>query len=228
MIFTRSKKWIVRSSALGDNRQIGNVLLAGCDVTQPSQACFRVRGARIWPVGRWLRQAVRVRYGIVVTERDPRLFAELAARAEGCGWDAVFSWETLYGFDPWVGLTAAAMRTEGIGLGTMLTPIVKYKPWHLASVAMTLNELSGGRVILPVGLGAITEGWTSYEADPGRRARAELMTESLDVMRGLWADPEGFSYDGAHYRVRPTQMFTPRPPRPRAVGHTQHRRGGRA
>lgn len=156
-------------------------------------------------------------YGIVVTERDPGLFAELAARAEDCGWDAVFSWETLYGFDPWVGLTAAAMRTERIRLGTMLTPIVKYKPWHLASVAMTLNELSGGRVILPVGLGAITEGWTSYEVDPGRRARAALMTESLDVMRGLWTDPATFGYDGAHYRVRPTQMFIPRPPRPRPV-----------
>ena len=158
-----------------------------------------------------------MRHGIVVTERDPRLFAELAVRAEDRGWDAVFSWETLYGFDPWIGLTAAAIRTGTVRLGTMLTPVVKYKPWHLASLTMTLNELSGGRVILGVGLGAVTQGWTAYEADPGRRVRAELMTESLDVMRGLWADPTAFSHDGVHYRVRPTEMFTPQPPRPRPV-----------
>lgn len=158
-----------------------------------------------------------MRNGIVVTERDPRLFAELAARAEDKGWDAVFSWETLYGFDPWVGLTAAAMRTERIRLGTLLTPVTKYKPWHLASVTMTLDELSGGRVILAVGLGAITEGWTSYEADPGRRVRAQQMTESLEIMRGLWADPTSFSHDGTHFQVQPTEMFTPQPPRSRPV-----------
>lgn len=158
-----------------------------------------------------------MRHGIVVTEREPKRFAALARRAEDNGWDAVFSWETLFGFDPWVGLTAAAVGTERIRLGTMLTPIVKYKPWHLASLTLTLDELSGGRVILSVGLGAVTPGWTSYEADPGRRVRAELMTESLQIMRGLWQDPTAFTHDGIHHRVRPTEMFVPSPVRPRPV-----------
>lgn len=158
-----------------------------------------------------------MRHGIVVTERHPVRFAELAQRAERAGWDAVFSWETLYGFDPWIGLSAAAVATETIRLGTLLTPATKYKPWQLASVTMTVNELSGGRVILSVGLGAVGDGWVNYEADPGRRVRAAQMTEALEIARGLWADPTGFGYDGAHYRVRPTETFVPRPDRPRPV-----------
>ena len=48
-------------------------------------------------------------------------------------------------------LTAAAMVTERIRLGTLLTPLSRMRPWKLASETATLDQLSGGRVILALG-----------------------------------------------------------------------------
>lgn len=141
-----------------------------------------------------------MRYGIVVTDRDPRRFAESARAAEDAGWDAIFSWESVSGLDAWIALTAAATTTERIRLGTMLTPLPRWRPWDLARVTTSLDLLSGGRVILPVGLGAVIEQWTAFEADQGRRMRAELMDENLDVLFGLWSG-ERFSYTGEHHTV---------------------------
>jgi alkanesulfonate monooxygenase SsuD/methylene tetrahydromethanopterin reductase-like flavin-dependent oxidoreductase (luciferase family) len=157
-----------------------------------------------------------MRYGFVLPQGDARVAAELAAEAEAAGWDAFFVWEPVWGVDAWVALTAAAMTTKRIRLGTMLTPMPRRRPWDLASQTATLDNLSGGRVILSVGLGALHEGWTAFEADQGRKLRAELFDEGLAVLTGLWAG-QPFSYDGKHYSVRPTDFVVPAPPvqRPR-------------
>jgi len=152
-----------------------------------------------------------VRFGIVIPAGDARTLADLAVVAEQSGWDAIFTFEVVWGVDAWVALTAAAMRTERIRLGTMLTPLPRRRPWDLAGQTATLDDLSGGRVILSVGLGAIHDGWTAFETDPGRRVRAELMDEGLDVLTGLWRG-QPFSYEGKHYRVCQTDFFPPPPP----------------
>ena len=64
----------------------------------------------------------RMRFGFVVPYANAREFAELAALGERCGWDAVFTWEAVWGEHAWVTLGAAAMVTERIRLGTLLTP----------------------------------------------------------------------------------------------------------
>ncbi len=157
-----------------------------------------------------------MRYGWVLPYGDARTAAELAAVAEEAGWDGFFVWEAVWGMDAWMLLTAAAMRTERIRLGTMLTPLPRRLPWDLASQVATLDNLSGGRVILPIGLGATDDRWWIFEDDPGRRERAERMDESLDLMQGLWSG-EPFAYDGAHYQARPADRMIPPPPvqRPR-------------
>jgi alkanesulfonate monooxygenase SsuD/methylene tetrahydromethanopterin reductase-like flavin-dependent oxidoreductase (luciferase family) len=157
-----------------------------------------------------------MRYGFVLPRGDARTAATLAAEAEAAGWDGFFVWEAVWGIDAWVALSAAAMTTETIRLGTMLTPVPRRRPWDLASQTATLDNLSGGRLILAVGLGAIHEGWTAFEPDPGRKVRAELLDEGLDVLAGLWAG-QPFSYQGKHYTVRPTEFVLPPPPvqRPR-------------
>lgn len=149
-------------------------------------------------------------YGIILTCGDAADVAALAKDAEDAGWDAVFGWEPVFGVHAWVALTAAAMRTSTIRLGTMLTPLPRWKPWDLASVTGTLDRLSGGRVILGVGLGAVMQHWTAFEPDQGRAVRAELMDEGLDVLFGLWGD-QPFSYDGKHYTVRPPEAMVPPP-----------------
>ena len=157
-----------------------------------------------------------MQYGFIVTYGDARSAADLAAEAERNGWDGLFVWEPVWGIDAWVALTAAAMRTERIRLGTMLTPLPRRRPWDLAGQTATLDNLSGGRVILSVGLGAVHEGWLAFETDPGRKTRAELLDEGLEVLIGLWRG-QPFDNDGTHYRVRATGFLEPPPPvqRPR-------------
>jgi alkanesulfonate monooxygenase SsuD/methylene tetrahydromethanopterin reductase-like flavin-dependent oxidoreductase (luciferase family) len=152
-----------------------------------------------------------VKYGFVLPWGDARTIADLAALAESHGWDGFFTWEHVWGVDAWVALAAAAMTTSRIRLGTMLTPLPRRKPWDLAGQAAALDNLSGGRVILSVGLGAAHAGWLAFEPDPGRRVRAELLDEGLDVVTGLWAG-QPFEYQGRHYRVTPSDFNAPPPP----------------
>lgn len=77
-----------------------------------------------------------------------------AVLAEQAGWDGVFVWEAAYGVDAWSLLAAIAARTSRVRLGTLLTPLPWRRPWKVASQVATLDQLSGGRAILSVGLGA--------------------------------------------------------------------------
>jgi alkanesulfonate monooxygenase SsuD/methylene tetrahydromethanopterin reductase-like flavin-dependent oxidoreductase (luciferase family) len=150
-------------------------------------------------------------YGFVLPFGDARMATDMAMLAEQCGWNGFFVWEPVWGNDAWVMLTAAAMRTEHIRLGTMLTPLSRMRPWKLASEASTLDNLSGGRVILSVGLGALDTGWEEFGEVTDRKTRAELLDEGLDIVTGLWRG-QPFSYDGKHYRVKPTNFMIPDPP----------------
>jgi alkanesulfonate monooxygenase SsuD/methylene tetrahydromethanopterin reductase-like flavin-dependent oxidoreductase (luciferase family) len=153
-----------------------------------------------------------MRYGFIMPGGDARRAAELAALAEQHGWDGFFVWEGIWAVDAWVALTAAAMRTERIQLGTMLTPLPRRRPWELASQTATLDNLSGGRVILSVGLGVSGDEprfWI-FEDDPGRRVRAELLDEGLDMVQHLWRG-QPFSYQGKHYRARRSDQMLPPP-----------------
>ena len=154
-----------------------------------------------------------MRYGFVVPFADAREFAEVAALGEQYGWDAVFTWESLYGEHAWVTLAAAAMQTSTIRLGTLLTPASRHRPWDLASMVSSADRLSGGRVVMSVGLGALHPGWTRFEPDEGRAVRAQKLDESLAVYRGLLSG-EPFTYDGVHYPVRPVRRGAPPLPPP--------------
>jgi alkanesulfonate monooxygenase SsuD/methylene tetrahydromethanopterin reductase-like flavin-dependent oxidoreductase (luciferase family) len=152
-----------------------------------------------------------MKYGFVLPFGDARTAANLAQVAEESGWDGFFVWEPVWGIDAWVSLTAAAMQTSRIRLGTMLSPISRMRPWKLASQTATLDNLSGGRVILSVGLGAIDTGFAEFGEATGRRTRAELLDEGLEILNGLWQG-QPFSYEGKHYQVKPTTFMPPPPP----------------
>jgi len=157
-----------------------------------------------------------VRFGWVLPYGDARTAADLAVLAERHGWDGFFVWEPVWGIDAWVALAAAAVRTERIRLGTMLTPLPRRMPWDVASQVATVDNLSGGRTILSVGLGAPDDRWWLFEDDPGRRVRAERLDEGLDLVTRLWSD-EPVNFQGTHYRARPAERLVPPPPvqRPR-------------
>ncbi len=153
-----------------------------------------------------------MKYGFVLSYGEAQDAAELAHEAEEAGWDGFFVWEPVWGIDAWVALTAAAMRTRAIRLGTMLTPLPVLKPWKLASEAATLDRLSGGRVTLSVGLGAAADtGFDKFDLPIDRKTRAELLDEGLDVLTGLWQG-QPFHYHGRHYHLEPTDFYPPPPP----------------
>lgn len=152
-----------------------------------------------------------LKYGFILPGGDARTAAEYASLAESCGWDGFFVWEPVWGIDAWVCLTAAAMRTDRIRLGTMLTPLSRMRPWKLASETATLDNLSNGRVILAVGLGAIDTGFAAFGEETDRKIRAELLDEGLDILTGLWRG-QPFRYEGRHYKIQETSFFPPPPP----------------
>src|SRR5206468_388026 len=113
----------------------------------------------------------------------------------------------------WVVLAAIAAATERVRLGAVLVPLPWRKPWLVARAAATLDQLSGGRAILPVGLGAIhpheVEAGRTIVGEPvDRRERAELLDEGLEIVSGL-ASGQPFSYQGKHYRL--TDVALPAP-----------------
>ncbi len=152
-----------------------------------------------------------MKYGFVLPYGDARTAADLAYEAEQAGWDGFFVWEPVWGIDAWVSLTAAAMRTQRIRLGTLLTPLSRMRPWKLASETATLDNLSNGRVILPVGLGDPDSGFEAFGEVTDRKTRAELLDEGLDILTGLWRG-QPFSYIGKHYKTKETQFYPPPPP----------------
>lgn len=151
---------------------------------------------------------------------DPRVLAEIAIEAERAGWDGVFVWDALAvgtddpgllpTCDPWLALAAIAGRTERVKLGPIITPLARRRPWKVARETVTLDLLSNGRLILPVGLGAMTDGGFSKVGEElDRRVRAELLDESLAILDGLWSG-EPFAYDGKHFHVD-EMTFLPKP-----------------
>jgi hypothetical protein len=140
----------------------------------------------------------QMRYGAVLPGGTATEQLELALLAEEAGWDGVFVWEAAYGPDAWSMLSAMAVKTERVRLGTMLTPLPWRRPWKVASQVATVDQLSGGRAILAVGVGATDTELPETGEVTGLRDRAELLDEGIDLIRMLWDG--GTSYHGRHYQ----------------------------
>jgi alkanesulfonate monooxygenase SsuD/methylene tetrahydromethanopterin reductase-like flavin-dependent oxidoreductase (luciferase family) len=66
-------------------------------------------------------------------------------------------------------------------------------------------------VILSVGLGAPDDRFFIFEDDPGRKIRAEMLDEGLEMLPLLWKE-EGFTYEGKHFHAKKAEMMIPPPP----------------
>jgi alkanesulfonate monooxygenase SsuD/methylene tetrahydromethanopterin reductase-like flavin-dependent oxidoreductase (luciferase family) len=156
---------------------------------------------------------------------DVRTVAALAADAEAAGWDGFFVWDHLAFVkawklriaDPWMLLCGVALATERLRLGPMVTPLARRRPWKLARETVTLDRLSGGRLVLGVGLGEPPEDeYGSFGEPTDPVVRAAMLDEGLEVLTRLWSG-ETVSFSGRHYRVdhvafQPTPVQRPRIP----------------
>ena len=168
-----------------------------------------------------------MKYGIYTpnfgAQTDARLLSELARDAEEAGWDGFFIWDHILAsrnqphpvVDPWVTLAAIAMTTQHIRIGTSVTPVARRRPWKLARETVTLDHLSGGRLILSVGLGAPPDAdFADFGDESDARIRAQLLDEGLAILAGLWSN-KPFHHQGKHYQIRETTFHPPPVQQPR-------------
>jgi F420-dependent oxidoreductase-like protein len=128
--------------------------------------------------------------------RPPDGVGELVEEAERCGFDAVFAAEA-WGSDAFTPLAWWGNRTSRLRLGTSIVQLSGRTPTSCAMHALTLDHLSGGRVILGLGVSGpqVVEGWYGRPfAKPLARTR-----EYVDVIRQVLTREAPVSNEGPHY-----------------------------
>jgi len=122
--------------------------------------------------------------------------AESIVEAERLGFDSVWTAEA-YGSDALMPLAWWGSQTQRLKLGTAIVQISARTPAATAMAAMTLDHLSGGRVILGLGVSGpqVVEGWYGQPfAKPLARMR-----EYIGILRDIWARNRPVTNDGPHY-----------------------------
>lgn len=123
---------------------------------------------------------------------------ELALAAEDLGYDSVWFAEA-YGNDAVTQMTAAVLQTERIHVGSAVLQIPARSPAMTAMTAATLDQMSGGRIRLGLGLSGpqVAEGWHGMPyTKPLARTR-----EYVDIVRAILRRDERVAYDGEVYRL---------------------------
>jgi F420-dependent oxidoreductase-like protein len=156
--------------------------------------------------------------------------ARVAVATEDLGFDAFFRSDHFLAppgkrglpgpSDSWVTLSALALQTRRIRLGTLVTSATFRLPGPLAIAVAEVDQLSGGRVDFGIGAGWYEAEHTAYGIPfPSVPERFDRLEEQLAIITGLWETPQGqtFSYSGRYYQLAdspalPKPAQRPRPP----------------
>lgn len=110
-------------------------------------------------------------------------------------------------YEPIVVMAAISAATTRLKLGTALTVLPMRDPVYLAKQALTLDQISGGRFIMTVGIGAYREEFLAWGgARVAGARRGEMMSEGLEALHRLFTEPRA-SFEGKHYSFRDIEMF---------------------
>ncbi len=128
--------------------------------------------------------------------QPPTGTADLVAAAEAAGFDAIFTAEA-WGSDAFTPLAWWGRETSRVRLGTSIVQMSGRTPTSIAMHALTLDHLSGGRVVLGMGVSGpqVVEGWYGQPfSKPLARTR-----EVVDIIRQVLAREDKVTNDGPHY-----------------------------
>jgi len=165
-----------------------------------------------------------VRLGVAIPQTilsgsfDVRGIRGFLSRAEALGFESVWVVEQILGsvrsLEPVTLLTYAAACTERIRLGSAVLLTALRSPIHLAKSVATLDQLSGGRIDLGVGLGGNPRIYPAFGLPAARRAAR--FAEGLRVMKRLWTE-ERVSLHGEFFKLQnasmePKPVQKPHPP----------------
>jgi alkanesulfonate monooxygenase SsuD/methylene tetrahydromethanopterin reductase-like flavin-dependent oxidoreductase (luciferase family) len=115
-------------------------------------------------------------------------------------------------FQPLPTLGRLAADAEGMALGTGVLLLPLHQPVDLAEQLATLDVISGGRLIVGVGLGYRDDENTAFGLDP--RQRVSRFVEALGVLPLLWTG-EPVRHEGRHFTLRDVRISMPPAQRPR-------------
>lgn len=151
---------------------------------------------------------------------DVQALVGLACRAEELGFDSVWVHDHVFNvghvferiggrpyYEPLTLLSFVAARTSRVRLGTSVLVLPYHNPIRLAKAAATLDVLSGGRLILGVGVGGIEK--EMHAMGTPFAERGAFSDEAIGVMRALWTEAEP-RFDGKYSRFA-GMPFSPKP-----------------
>ncbi len=160
-----------------------------------------------------------MRFGIVIPGHEPyhtseylRTVAEAADKHE---LDVVLIWDhynlpwSNSTIDAWIALSYMASITEKTLLGTCVTPIPFRPPPQLAKIIASLDNLSGGRIILGVGAGWHKPEFDGYSRWHGDSERVSMTLEAINLITKLWKEDK-VTFKGKYYQTHST-ILEPKP-----------------
>ena len=145
---------------------------------------------------------------LVLPERPVPELVERARRAEALGYDAVWVADEKFYRDPWVVLSAIALATERVRIGTGVTEPYARHPGLLAMAAASLAELAPGRVVLGIGAGGPGFPPMGVERRHPTRAVPEAVAIARALLRGERVDVTGevMSFRGGSLNFEPSAV----------------------
>jgi alkanesulfonate monooxygenase SsuD/methylene tetrahydromethanopterin reductase-like flavin-dependent oxidoreductase (luciferase family) len=158
---------------------------------------------------------------------DVGWWLESARRLEAAGYAGVWSWDHFVSrgvmtdpvLEAWTTLTAAAMVTDRITVGTFVANVMNRHPAVLARMAATLQDASGGRLRIGIGIGGHPAEHEAYGIPfPAPAERALHLREAVGVLRALWSGGP-VTRDSVLYPLRDAHAYPiPEPPPPILIG----------
>jgi alkanesulfonate monooxygenase SsuD/methylene tetrahydromethanopterin reductase-like flavin-dependent oxidoreductase (luciferase family) len=164
-----------------------------------------------WQPHPWVAEGERrIRFGVSIFPQpvDWRHFIGLVQRMEDLGYDGYFSYDhPTARADCWTALTALAMATERIRLGTIVDCIYYRGPYLLARMAADVDRVSGGRLVLGLGIGDAPDEFAQMGIPyPPVGVRQRGMEETIAIVRGLWSG-QPFAFEGEQWSAQSDGSF---------------------
>lgn len=159
----------------------------------------------------WVSESAKsVRFGVSIVEHlaDWSAYIACVQQMEAGGIDSYWTYDhPARRADCWTVLAALAATTTTIRLGTLVDCIYYRSPYLLARQAADVDRLSGGRLVLGIGIGDDVPEFEQMGIPfPPVKDRQEAMADTIAIVRGLWSDPR-FAFQGKHFSARSNGKF---------------------
>ena len=171
-----------------------------------------------------------MKFGVTIPNNwgveDPKQVLELGPLAESLGYNSVWVMDHLFNtgyirerledkpyYHPMSTLSYLVATTSKVTLGTSVLVLPYHNPVELAKYAATLDQISGGRVTLGVGVGAMTEEFDALGIS--MRERGSLTNECIDIMKELWSShlpkyqSKRWDFSDLYFSPKPAQSSIP-------------------